>query len=252
MRSLGVALLAIASLLGRAESAMPSSPGSVAEQYLFAAANAERVQRGLPPLRWDAALYRAAQEHAREMAERESISHQYPGEPDLASRGKLAGARFSTIAENVAEAPTAVDIHEAWMESPGHRENLLSPKVDSIAISVLRRNGQLYAVQDFDRSVLQLSVDDQESQVARLVESVAPLEILPASYEARRTCSMESGYTGQRPGFVMRFTAGDLSRLPDALVSRLRTGRYHGATVAACDATERNFTAFHIAVLLYP
>ena len=31
---------------------------SVAEQYLFAAANAERAQRGLQPLRWDAALYR--------------------------------------------------------------------------------------------------------------------------------------------------------------------------------------------------
>ena len=50
-------------------------PPSVAEQYLFAAANAERAQQGLPVLRWDESLYRAAEGHAVEMASRESISH---------------------------------------------------------------------------------------------------------------------------------------------------------------------------------
>jgi len=121
------------------------SKSSVAEQYLFSAANAERLQRGLPPLHWDAALYRAAQGHAQEMAARASISHQYPGEAELADRGRRAGARFSEIAENVAEAPTAVRIHDAWMNSPGHRANLLDPQVDSVGISVLRRDGQLLA-----------------------------------------------------------------------------------------------------------
>src|SRR5947208_7586092 len=71
---------------------------SVAEQYLFQAANAERAQRGLQPLRWEPALYRAAYGHAQQMAGRGSISHQYAGEPELAERGKMAGARFSRIA----------------------------------------------------------------------------------------------------------------------------------------------------------
>src|ERR1700742_3316719 len=132
---------------------------SVSEQYLFQAANAERAQRGLPALRWDAALYRAAQRHAQEMAERQSISHQYPGEPELADRGKNAGARFSVISENVAEAGTAVRIHDAWMNSPGHRENLLDPRVDAVGISVRSRNGQLYAVQDFERKVESLTLE---------------------------------------------------------------------------------------------
>ncbi len=102
-------------------------PTSVAEQYLFQAANAERVQRGLPVLRWDPALYRAATFHALEMAARESISHQYAGEADLAGRAGGAGARFSVVEENVAEAPDAVTVHRAWMESEGHRREFAGP-----------------------------------------------------------------------------------------------------------------------------
>ena len=227
---------------------------SVAEQYLFSAANAERVQRGVPALRWDATLYRAAVGHAKEMAARASISHQYPGEAGLAERGQLAGARFSHIAENVAEAPTAVQIHDAWMNSPGHRENLLDPRVDSVGISVLSRDGQLYAVQDFGRTVAALSLAEQESRVGSLVTSAAAVELLPSSDDVRRTCGMETGYAGpRRPLFVMRYTAGDLSRLPDSLKTELASGKFHEAAVGACSPKNSEpFAAFHIAVLLYP
>jgi hypothetical protein len=244
-----LSLLTIADLAANAQ-----SQSSVAEQYLFSAANAERVQRGLPSLRWDAALYRAAQGHAQEMAARASISHQYPGEPELADRGRRAGARFSEIAENVAEAPTAVRIHDAWMNSPGHRANLLDPHVDSVGISVLRRDGQLYAVQDFGRTVAALSFSEQETKVSSLLLSAAPLELLPTSDDVRRTCSMETGYAGaRRPWFVMRYTAGDLTRLPDALKTELSTGKFHQAAVGACSPRgSQPFTAFNIAVLLYP
>jgi hypothetical protein len=226
---------------------------TVSEQYLFEAANAERVQRGLQPLRWDSSLYRAAGNHAREMAARQSISHQYPGEAELTERGKMAGARFSTIAENVAMAPSAQIIHTAWMNSEGHRENLLDPTVDSVGISVLRRNGELYAVEDFDRSVERLSFDEQESQVAELLEQTARVNVA-SSEEARQTCKMETGYAGQRqPWFVMRYTAGDLTRLPDQLRQKLATGKYHQAVVGACDSRKKQpFTSFNIAVLLYP
>lgn len=227
---------------------------SVAEQYLFSAANAERLQRGLPILHWNAALYRAAEGHAQEMAARASISHQYPGEAELADRGRRAGARFSEIAENVAEAPTAVRIHDAWMNSPGHRANLLDPQVDSVGISVLRRDGQLYAVQDFGRTVASLSFSEQEMKVGSLVLSMAPLELLPTSDDVRRTCSMETGYAGTlRPWFVMRYTAGDLTRLPEALKTELVSGKFRKAAIAACSPKgDQPFTSFNIVVLLYP
>jgi hypothetical protein len=227
---------------------------SIAEQYLFAAANAERTQRGLTPLQWDAALYRAAQAHAQQMAARASISHQYPGEAELAERGRSAGARFNFIAENVAEAPTALRIHDAWMNSPGHRANLLDPKADSVGISVVSRDGQLYAVQDFDRTVAVLSFAQQESTVASLLLSTAPLELLPASADVHRTCTMDTGYAGQRrPSFVMRYSVGDLTRLPDALKTELATGKYHQAAIGACSSHDgQPFSTFNIAVLLYP
>jgi hypothetical protein len=188
------------------------------------------------------------------MAERESISHQYPGEADLANRGHIAGARFTVIAENVAEAWSAPEIHEAWMESPDHRANLLDPRVDSVGISVERRDGQLYAVEDFDRSVEALSLAQQESAVATLLQTEARLELLPNVDDARRTCAMSTGFAGdRRPWFVMRFTAGSLDRLPQMLKSRLATGKYHQAVVGAC-ATRASgpFTAYGIAVLLFP
>ncbi len=247
-----VSFLLLLTIEGSAANAQSQS--SVAEQYLFSAANAERVQRGLPALHWDAALYRAAQGHAQEMAARASISHQYPGEPELADRGRRAGARFSEIAENVAEAPTAVRIHDAWMNSAGHRANLLDAHVDSVGISVLRRDGQLYAVQDFGRTVAALSFTEQEMKVSSLLLSAAPLELLPTSDDVRRTCSMETGYAGaRRPWFVMRYTAGDLTRLPDTLKTELGTGKFHQAAVGACSPRgSQPFTAFNIAVLLYP
>lgn len=241
-----------------AVAAMPSSPrsttGTVAEQYLFSAANAEREHRGLPPLRWDSTLYRAAQRHAGEMAARKSISHQYPGEAELAERGRMAGAKFTVIAENVGEAWSAPVLHEAWMQSPDHRANLLDRRVNAVGISVYRRGGQLYAVEDFDRSVESLSYEAQEAAIADLLRNQARVYMMPNVEDARATCEMNSGYAGARkPWFVMRFTAASLDRLPETLRSKLASGKYHAAAVGACSAKGAgSFTPYSIAVLLFP
>lgn len=226
---------------------------TVAEQYLFRAANAERAAMGLGEVRWDVALYSAANAHAYEMARRQNISHQYAGEPELAERGKRAGVRFSRISENVAEAPNAVEIHSAWMNSSGHRENLLDPAVTAVGIRVVQRNGELYAVEDFARVVEQLTTEEQERRVAALVENTGGIETLP-TLDARRTCEMRTGYAGgRRPYFVMRFTAAELTRLPEQLRERLTSGRFEQAAVGACRAREgAPFASYSLAVLLYP
>lgn len=229
-------------------------PGSVAEQYLFQAANAERAQRGLPALTWDGALYRAAVLHAQEMAARESISHQYAGEADLAARAENAGAHFSFVAENVAMAPDAVTIHTAWMNSPHHRDNLLDPRADHVGIAVLVRGREIYAVEDFDRGVAAMSFEAQEIAVANLLSRMGPLNIQVADQEARATCEMSTGYAGpRRPWFVMRFTTGELNALPQQLKARLATGRYREAAIGACALRDSQpFTSYNLAVLLYP
>ena len=253
-RFISLALLLISPLAGLAMPPQTRTPPTVAEQYLFSAANAERTQRGLQPLRWNADLQRAAGEHARMMAARGAISHRFQGEPDLSTRGKQAGAQFNVISENVAEAPDAVQIHSAWMHSPGHRANLLDPRVDSIGIGVISRAGELYAVEDFDRSFGNLSLRDQEAAVESMLQATSSVSVLASSGDARRTCAMATGYAGSRmPWFVMRYTAADLTQLPEELRRKLGSGKYHHAEVGACKATgTSNFSAYSIAVLLFP
>jgi hypothetical protein len=195
------------------------------------------------------------------MAAHDAISHQFPGEPDLAQRGANAGARFSVITENVAEAADSSIIHDLWMHSPGHRRNLLDPTVEVVGIAVVHRNNQFYAVEDFANTVETLSFDQQEGSVANLLAQTG-LHVINGGgnsktatvAEARQTCSMSTGFVGQhKPWFVMRYTADRLNRLPEELESRISTGKYHLAVVGACANDESgSFTSYNIAVLLYP
>jgi hypothetical protein len=230
------------------------APRSVAEQYLFSAANTARAEQGLPSLRWDDALFRAASGHARQMAARRSISHQYPEELDLAARAQSAKAHFSKISENVAVSPDAITMHDAWMHSPGHRANLLDPQVDSVAISVVKRDGELYAVEDFERSVTNLSVEEQENVVEAGLKAISVISVMTPNVDSRRTCMMDSGFAGSKqPGFVMRYTTANLLNLPEILKERVRSGMYEQAIVGACETGGlHNFTTYSIAVMLFP
>jgi hypothetical protein len=229
---------------------------TVAEQYLLSAANQERARRGLSILHRNPQLARAAAGHAREMAAHGSISHQFAGEPELTDRGANVGVPFSEISENVGEAPSVVKIHDMWMHSEHHRANLLDPAIDSAGISVVARGGELYAVEDFAKTVRAVSLDEQESAIASLVARQSSISVGAPDLVsvARQTCAMSTGYAGARkPWFVMRFTSDSLSQLPDQLKTKLATGRYREAAVGACFSSGRSpFTSYNFAVLLYP
>ncbi len=230
-----------------------ASGQNISEQYLLAAANQERAAHGIGPLHLDVKLGVAARQHALEMVRHGNISHQFAGEADLASRAGAAGAHFSLVTENVAEAQNSAQIHDLWMHSAGHRANLLDAKVDSIGISVIQDRGQLYAVEDFTKTVDDVPLAQQESTVGALLGATG-IAIAPTTQAARQTCSMSTGYAGRRqPWFVMRYTSADLKRLPDELTSRLATGKYHEAEVGACTTgAQTPFTSYSLAVLLYP
>lgn len=229
------------------------SAQNVSEQYLLAAANGDRAAHRLSPLRIDGGLLRAARHHALEMAEHRDISHQFAGEAELAERAGEEGVRFSLVTENVAEASNSALIHELLMRSASHRANLLDPQVDSVGIAVVQRDGQLYAVEDFARTVQHLTLDEQESTVRALLAEKG-LTFARSPRDARETCSMRSGYAGERrPWFVMRYTAASIRQLPEELLDRLADGRYHLAAVGACATGEHApFTGYTLAVLLYP
>jgi len=222
------------------------------EQILFQSANRERAGHGLSPLKWNALLAEAAQRHAVLLAQRNALSHQFPGESDLASRAAHEGARFSTVAENVALGPSAERLHEQWMKSPPHRANLLDPQMNSVGIAIARRGQTLFAVEDFADTVGDLSLQEQEELVQKQLQSRG-LRILDYRSDARRSCVLDNGYAGDhRPSFVLHYATPTLDNLPEMLVKRIGSGRYHGAAVGACPSDAKfGFSSYRVAVLLY-
>lgn len=219
-------------------------------EQLLALANQARAAHGAGPLRWDPALGMAARQHCLRMAAEGPISHRYGGELDLSERAGHAGARFSLIEENVAIGPDPAAIHEEWMNSPGHRSNLLNPDVDRVGMALVVSRGVLYAVADYARGVAQLTPAQVEATVADLVR-VSGVAVLHDPLTARAYCTGERG--GDQPSFLMRWQDADLSHLPQALVDRLASGKYRAAAVGSCPAEnlEGSFSAYRVAVLLY-
>jgi hypothetical protein len=223
------------------------------EQDLFRMTNAARSEQGLPPLQWDDSLAHAAKAHAALILQNGQLSHEYPGEASLTARAGQAGAHFQTIAENIAEGPSVNSIQKQWMNSPPHRANILDANLNAIGFSVVQRGDTLFAVADFARIVPNLSNDQVEAAIAKLL-TARGIQTGGSSPDARKTCEMDHGSAGgTNPRFVMRWQSADLSRLPDALEERLQSKTYHSAVVGACSSANRGggFTGYSIAVLLY-
>ncbi len=216
-------------------------------------ANLARAEAGVGPLRWDPALGAAARQHCLQMAAEGPIAHRYSGEADVEGRAGQAGAHFSLIEENVAVGLSAESIHAAWMHSPDHRANLLSPDVDRVGVAVVASRGALYAVADYERSVPELTPAQVEASIAQLLLKKG-VGLSDDSKDARASCVQEKlAGAGRKPGFLMLWQGSELDRLPGALEDRISSGRYHRAAVGSCSPqlAENSFTAYRVAVLLY-
>jgi Cysteine-rich secretory protein family len=234
---------------GDAKDARP--PVGTPESILFDAANHDRAAAGLPLFQWDKTLAASARAHAKLMAQHNTLSHQFPGEPALQERATQAGARFSVIAENVAEGPSASGLHTQWMNSAPHRANLMATDMSAIGIAVVQGGNMLFAVEDFSQPVPSLNLELQESQVSTLLSSQG-LRMLSDTPDARKTCDLERGWAGDRPLSVVRYETADLSRLPEGIEQKVVSGKYRTAAVGACDAGGPvGFARFRIAILLF-
>jgi len=146
---LGVSLAVLGSLLPFSGIVTAQQRTESVERQLFDAANEARRAQGLMRLKWNPALAQAAHQHAQVMARQNALSHQFPNEPNLATRASRAGLYFISIAENVAKGSDPEGISDQWVRSPEHRQNLLDPDMNVIGIGIAERNGELFAVEDF-------------------------------------------------------------------------------------------------------
>jgi uncharacterized protein YkwD len=149
--------VALASVASRARPASVSgSELSGLERRIFQAVNAERRERGLAELRWSEPLAAEARRHSRRMAARWFTSHDDPERGDLTKRLAAAGIPWRECAENILseqgyEEPGAEAV-KSWMASPGHRRNILNPRVTHTGVgAALRADGTLLVTQEFTR-----------------------------------------------------------------------------------------------------
>jgi uncharacterized protein YkwD len=106
--------------------------------------NVERSRHNLRPLRLNRKLSAAARRHSRAMARRHFFSHTSLGGASFVDRirrtGYLSGAHSWSVGENIAygsgRLSTPRSIDRAWMNSPGHRANILSRSYRAIGIGI--------------------------------------------------------------------------------------------------------------------
>ena len=97
--------------------------------------NQERSAVGLDPLLFNRQLDNAANRHTDRMTGADYMSHQLPGEAGLGDRVTNAGYEWRRVGENVAAGYTTPEaVVDAWMNSPGHRANILNPDFDHIGV----------------------------------------------------------------------------------------------------------------------
>lgn len=107
-----------------------------AERRLLASVNRDRAAAGLPALVWDGAVAAVARGYSEEMRRTHLVAHISPTSGSAADRVRAAHIRTGVVLENVARAYGVDEAHQALMNSPGHRANLMSAVATHIGIGV--------------------------------------------------------------------------------------------------------------------
>ena len=119
--------------------------------------NEERTSRGMRRLRANAKLRRAADRHSRAMKARDFFDHTSPSGTTMLGRikaaGYLRGADAFRVGENIAwgtqNLATPAEIVESWMESPGHRDNILNRRFRDIGVGLASGGQGAYYTTNF-------------------------------------------------------------------------------------------------------
>ncbi|SDS23064.1 CAP domain-containing protein [Actinoplanes derwentensis] len=141
----------VASRTGVTADSVSSSPLAPFQQQVLALVNQNRRRAGCGALTLDQRLIAAANRHAADMARREYFDHESPGGRDVGERVTGAGYSWSRYSENIAKGQDSpFQVVNAWMDSPGHRRNILDCALDEMGTGLaVASDRTTYWVQDF-------------------------------------------------------------------------------------------------------
>jgi RNA polymerase sigma factor (sigma-70 family) len=127
----------------------PATPTDTVAQVV-ALVNKERAAAGCGPLTENPQLNQAAQGHSDDMAARDFFDHINPDGADPGQRTTAAGYTWSTYGENIAQGQqTPEAVMDSWMNSPGHRANILNCSFKDIGVGIHTGSGGPWWTQNF-------------------------------------------------------------------------------------------------------
>lgn len=104
---------------------------------MIALVNQARQAAGLPPLNADPPLSKVARLKSQDMADKNYFSHQSPTYGSPFDMMKQFGVTYRTAGENIACNQNVANAHQALMNSPGHKANILSAEFTHIGIGIV-------------------------------------------------------------------------------------------------------------------
>lgn len=168
--------------------------------------NKERIKAGLIPFTTNALLSSSAKFKVEDMISREYFEHTSPTGITVSDLGDMVGYQYITMGENLAlgNFDSAEDIVKAWMDSPGHRENILNENYLEIGIYIARGKYQgrnvWFAVQHFGTtrnvcpkidSNIKMAIDAMNTSLKNKETQIIALREVIESGELERSIYLE-------------------------------------------------------------
>lgn len=123
-----------------------TSPNTSLEQEVFTATNQVRIEAGLQPVQPNEELTTLAQDWSQTMLEQNRLYHR----PDLREHSTNEYLVSENVLYSMGRQVDGEDLVDQWMNSPGHRANILNPNNKYLGVGVAEGDrNTIYATQNF-------------------------------------------------------------------------------------------------------
>jgi hypothetical protein len=237
------------------------------EKQLVQQLNQSRAQSGLPPLKVDDRLTQSAREHSQRMADSQTLAHVLPGEAGVAERLAATGLHFNRSGENVGYNSNFNDLQNAWMHSPPHRENILSPNYAVVGIGVVLGPDNIYwATQDFAHPVVERTADEAANVVAQSIEALrrksrSPIQRIDVPSLEQLACKMARAakldprqvLKLSNVRYAITYNNSQPEQLPPSAQDAVRQKSVTKFAVGACESTGKSNPGgtYYVALAFY-
>ncbi len=209
-----------------------------AEEYLLNKVNEERKRRNLETLKMDEDLRNMARKYSFKMSETDRIKHTTKG--GITPEYRLCKSRIHLLkyAENLAKSSSPAGVHQSFMNSEEHRNNILNPDYTHVGIGVVKKGNAYYVTQELIKPLEIRSVEKIRKQLSsrlnrlRQKEGLSPLnysedleeylESNPPGWSYKNNIhavELPSELTDSQRYATIAFTGSNPDKIPDKLVN---------------------------------